>query len=87
LKEEHDPCLALRSPAYDEIEGVTVWDLGAYDSGPSEEEIDQNRAEMFSTFGRDDLFNNSKFSRAARQEIEDTSEMSDELCNGYPGRS
>ena len=23
--------------------------------GPSEEEIDQNRAEMFSTFGRDDI--------------------------------
>jgi hypothetical protein len=26
-----------------------------YGPGPCEEEIDQNRAEMFSTFGRDDI--------------------------------
>ena len=30
-----------------------VW--SQYGPGPSEEEIDQNRAEMFSTFGRDDI--------------------------------
>ena len=26
-----------------------------YGPGPSEQEIDENRAEMFSTFGRDDI--------------------------------
>ncbi|MGA7411326.1 MAG: hypothetical protein WBW33_12630 [Bryobacteraceae bacterium] len=30
-----------------------IW--SQYGPGPSEEEIDQNRAEMFSTFGRDDI--------------------------------
>jgi len=30
-----------------------IW--AQYGPGPSEEEIDQNRAEMFSTFGRDDI--------------------------------
>ena len=30
-----------------------IW--AQYGSGPSEEEIDQDRAEMFSTFGRDDI--------------------------------
>jgi len=30
-----------------------IW--AKYGPGPSEEEIDQNRAEMFSTFGRDDI--------------------------------
>jgi hypothetical protein len=30
-----------------------IW--APYGPGPSEEEIDQNRAEMFSTFGRDDI--------------------------------
>jgi hypothetical protein len=30
-----------------------IWEQ--YGPGPSEEEIDQNRAEMFSTFGRDDI--------------------------------
>lgn len=30
-----------------------IW--AQYGPGPSEEEIDQNRAEMFSNFGRDDI--------------------------------
>jgi hypothetical protein len=30
-----------------------IW--SQYGPGPSEEEIDQNRGEMFSTFGRDDI--------------------------------
>jgi hypothetical protein len=30
-----------------------IWEQ--YGSGPSEREIDENRAEMFSTFGRDDI--------------------------------
>ncbi len=30
-----------------------IW--SQYGPGPSEEEIDQNRTEMFSTFGRDDI--------------------------------
>jgi hypothetical protein len=30
-----------------------IW--AEFGPGPSEEEIDQNRAEMFSTFGRDDI--------------------------------
>ncbi len=30
-----------------------IW--AQYGPGPSEQEIDQNRAEMFSTFGRDDI--------------------------------
>ncbi len=30
-----------------------IW--AQYGPGPSEEEIDQNRAEMLSTFGRDDI--------------------------------
>ena len=30
-----------------------IW--ARYGSGPSEEEIDRNRAEMFSTIGRDDI--------------------------------
>ncbi len=30
-----------------------IW--AQYGPGPSEEDIDQNRAEMFSTFGRDDI--------------------------------
>jgi len=30
-----------------------IW--AQYGSGPSEEEIDQNRADMFATFGRDDI--------------------------------
>jgi hypothetical protein len=30
-----------------------IW--ARYGAGPSEEEIDQNRTEMFSTFGRDDI--------------------------------
>jgi len=30
-----------------------IW--SQYGRGPSEEDIDQNRAEMFSTFGRDDI--------------------------------
>ena len=30
-----------------------IW--AQYGPGPSEEDIDENRAEMFSTFGRDDI--------------------------------
>jgi hypothetical protein len=30
-----------------------IW--AQYGAGPSEQEIDENRAEMFSTFGRDDI--------------------------------
>lgn len=30
-----------------------IW--AQYGRGPSEQEIDQNRADMFSTFGRDDI--------------------------------
>jgi hypothetical protein len=57
IRQAIEPILAQeaeRDPSPEELRSLLgVW--AQFGPGPSEEEIDRNRAEMFATFGRDDI--------------------------------
>jgi hypothetical protein len=58
VRQAIEPILAAVSPDLPPAKTPKKSVLGIwaqYGTGPSEEEIDRNRTEMFSTFGRDDI--------------------------------